>query len=135
MQRNARNVSRQKILAYINEYWANHHISPTVREISNATGISSTSTIHGHLQRMARDGLISLEPRVPRSICPLVTQDGTPRSDMSDLNLVMMKIDRPLTDDVESGVLVIRSTAGKVTEIYETHGIQRYGAAQQEQVV
>ena len=125
MQAGKRSPGRQKILSFIITYWGTRHLSPTVREISEGTGIRSTSTIQGHLQRITRDGLISMDPRTPRSICPLVNEDGSRRDDaVPQSNCIMMEIDRPLAEDCSSGVLVIRSTDGKVTEIYETEHIR-----------
>ena len=126
MQAGKRTPGRQKILSFIIGYWGTRHISPTIREISEGTGIRSTSTIHGHLKRMARDGLISRQPDKPRSICPLVNTDGSPRKmSLPHANCIMMEIDKSLAKDCSSGVLVIKDSAGKVTEIYETQSIKR----------
>ena len=129
MPKAGRTPGRQKILSFIISYWGARHISPTVREISEGTVIRSTSTIHGHLQRMTRDGLICMDPRKPRSICPLVNADGTLQNPvLPQPNLILMEIDRPLAEDCASGVLVIRNTSGAVTEIYETDHIRRCAA-------
>lgn len=130
MPKAGRTPGRQKILSFIISYWGARHISPTVREISEGTGIRSTSTVHGHLQRMTRDGLISMDPRRSRSICPLVNADGSlPKSTLPQANLILMEIDRPLAEDCASGVLVVRNTDGAVTEIYETEHIRRCAAS------
>lgn len=41
---------------------------PTVREIGEAVGLASSSTVHSHLERMERDGLIRRDPKKPRAI-------------------------------------------------------------------
>ncbi len=50
--------SRQKILDYLNESAAGG-IMPTVREICEATGLKSTSTVHAHLKVLEENGYIS----------------------------------------------------------------------------
>lgn len=52
--------SRKKILDYINEASSNG-VPPTVREICNATGLKSTSTVHAHLKVLEEMGYISRE--------------------------------------------------------------------------
>lgn len=41
---------------------------PTVREICEAVGLSSTSTVHGHLSRLEKKGYIVKNPAKPRAI-------------------------------------------------------------------
>ena len=49
--------SRQKILDYLNEA-ASEEYTPTVREICEATGLRSTSTVHAHLKVLEEMGYI-----------------------------------------------------------------------------
>lgn len=62
--------TRIRILRFVNQFTALHGYRPTVREIGNAVGLKSTSTVSGHLQRLQRDGLLTLSPLKPRSIVP-----------------------------------------------------------------
>lgn len=41
---------------------------PSVREICNAVGLKSTSTVHGHLERLEKKGYIRRDPAKPRAI-------------------------------------------------------------------
>ncbi len=41
---------------------------PSVREIGNAVGLRSTSTVHGHLDRLEKLGYIRRDPTKPRAI-------------------------------------------------------------------
>ena len=41
---------------------------PSVREICEAVGLKSTSTVHGHLERLEKKGLIRRDPTKPRAI-------------------------------------------------------------------
>ena len=50
--------SRKKILDYLKEAYSNG-INPTVREICQATGLNSTSTVHAHLKVLEEMGYIS----------------------------------------------------------------------------
>lgn len=54
------NVIKQHIL--------NKGYPPSVREICEAVGLKSTSTVHGHLERLERKGLIRRDPTKPRAI-------------------------------------------------------------------
>ena len=51
------NIENQKrILSYIEKYSAEKGYPPTVREIGEAVGLNSPSTVHGYLKRLERDG-------------------------------------------------------------------------------
>jgi repressor LexA len=41
---------------------------PTIREIQLGVGLLSSSTVHGHIQRLANKGLITFNPSSPRTI-------------------------------------------------------------------
>ncbi|MFC6163810.1 MULTISPECIES: transcriptional repressor LexA [Lactiplantibacillus] len=41
---------------------------PTVREIGEAVNLSSTSTVHGHMARLEKKGLLEKDPTKPRAI-------------------------------------------------------------------
>jgi repressor LexA len=57
------------ILALIAEHVAEHGVSPSIRELTEATGVSSTSTVHHHLKTLEREGLIRPRPsRMARAI-------------------------------------------------------------------
>lgn len=54
------------VLNYIHKQVEDHGYPPTVREICSAVGLSSTSTVHGHISRLIEQGflqktLLSLE--------------------------------------------------------------------------
>lgn len=64
-----RNESRQiQVLRYIYEEITLHGYPPTVREIGQAVQLSSTSTVHGHLDRLQKKGFIKKDPTKPRTI-------------------------------------------------------------------
>lgn len=61
---------RTRILRFITAYTEKNGFCPSVREIGAAVGLKSTSTVYGHLQRMQRDGLLTVAPYKPRTIVP-----------------------------------------------------------------
>jgi SOS regulatory protein LexA len=68
--------SRQKqILSYIKDTLRVKGYPPSVREIGEAVGLSSSSTVHSHLSKLEEHGLIRRDPTKPRAIDVL---DDTP---------------------------------------------------------
>lgn len=63
-------TTSERILAFVNSFSQEHGYRPTIREIANAVGLKSTSTVHGHLQRLQQHGQLTLSPQKPRSIVP-----------------------------------------------------------------
>ena len=59
---------QQRILRAINEFAAEHGYPPSVREIGERVGLSSSSTIHAHLKALEKRGLISRDPTKPRAM-------------------------------------------------------------------
>lgn len=56
------------ILRFIHEQVEAKGYPPTVREIGEAVNLSSTSTVHGHLSRLEKKGLLQRDPTKPRAI-------------------------------------------------------------------
>lgn len=57
-----------EILRYIYETVEDRGFPPTVREICAAVNLSSTSTVHGHLSRLERKGLLIKDATKPRAL-------------------------------------------------------------------
>ncbi|OJF95199.1 transcriptional repressor LexA [Alkalibacterium sp. 20] len=57
-----------EILNFIHKQVKKKGYPPTVREIGEATALSSTSTVHGHLARLEKNGYIIRDPSKPRAI-------------------------------------------------------------------
>lgn len=68
---------QQAILAFIKEEVRSKGYPPSVREIGEAVGLASSSTVHGHLARLESKGLIRRDPTKPRAIEVLDTQDDS----------------------------------------------------------
>ena len=62
-------TARQKqILTYIKEMLRSKGYPPSVREIGQAVGLSSSSTVHNHLSKLEEMGIIRRDPTKPRAI-------------------------------------------------------------------
>lgn len=59
---------QQEILEYIKTEVRKKGYPPSVREIGEAVGLASSSTVHGHLSRLEKKGLIRRDPTKPRAI-------------------------------------------------------------------
>lgn len=63
-----RGDTQTKILSYIQEVIETRGYPPSVREIGEAVGLRSTSTVHGHLTRLEKKGLLHRDAMKPRAI-------------------------------------------------------------------
>src|SRR5215472_1765334 len=59
---------QQRILDVIRAFTTEHGYPPSVREIGERVGLSSSSTIHAHLKALEKRGLISRDPTKPRAL-------------------------------------------------------------------
>lgn len=59
---------QQAILNFIKNEVKDKGYPPSVREIGEAVGLASSSTVHGHLERLEKKGLIRRDPTKPRAI-------------------------------------------------------------------
>jgi repressor LexA len=59
---------QQEIWQFLAEYVDTHGYPPTVREIGDAVGLASPSTVHAHLANLERAGLLRRDPTKPRAI-------------------------------------------------------------------
>lgn len=59
---------QQSILDYIKAEVRQKGYPPSVREIAEAVGLASSSTVHGHLSRLEKKGFIRRDPTKPRAI-------------------------------------------------------------------
>ena len=59
---------QQEIWGFLVEYVDGHGYPPTVREIGEAVGLASPSTVHAHLANLERAGLLKRDPTKPRAL-------------------------------------------------------------------
>lgn len=63
-----RNNKQNEVYDYIKKHIIEKGFPPSVREICVGVGLSSTSTVHGHLQRLEKKGMIRRDLTKPRAI-------------------------------------------------------------------
>lgn len=68
---------QSQIYSFLLEFTRAKGYPPSVREICQAVSLKSTSTVHGHLKRLEKKGLIYRDPTKPRAleIVELSTED------------------------------------------------------------
>ncbi|MCL6516549.1 transcriptional repressor LexA [Alicyclobacillus sp.] len=92
---------QQAILEFIRKTVREKGYPPSVREIGEAVGLASSSTVHGHLERLQAKGYLRRDPTKPRAIELLDAQE----SDAAPA---------PVRSDVPAGV-VFAPVVGRVT--------------------
>jgi repressor LexA len=103
---------QQQILDFIKQEVKLKGYPPSVREIGEAVGLASSSTVHGHLERLEQKGLLRRDPTKPRAI------------EILDLD---METDVP-QNQIERSV-ILAPVIGKVTAgmpITATENIEEY---------
>jgi repressor LexA len=78
---------QQEIWTFLTEYVDRHGYPPTVREIGEAVGLASPSTVHAHLANLERAGLLRRDPTKPRAL-ELNRDTGPATATMPKLPLV-----------------------------------------------
>lgn len=94
MPRHPNGDTQQRILDYIENYIEVNGFPPSVREIGQAVDLKSTSTVHGHLNRLEKKGLLHRKAMKPRTID--VTREDRPQ---------MQKV--PILGKVAAGVPIL----------------------------
>ncbi|HJR91620.1 MAG TPA: transcriptional repressor LexA [Acidimicrobiia bacterium] len=83
---------QRQVLEYIRATVAARGYPPSVREIGEAIGLSSPSTVHSHLSALVKAGAIRRDPSKPRAIEVLADAPASPpaaeRDDLRDVPLV-----------------------------------------------
>ncbi|MEK4843052.1 transcriptional repressor LexA [Staphylococcus sp. FSL W8-0271] len=67
---------QNEIFEYIKQTVHSKGYPPSVREIGEAVGLASSSTVHGHLSRLEEKGYIKRDPTKPRAIEIVTEQLG-----------------------------------------------------------
>jgi repressor LexA len=63
---------QREIFDFVKTYVGEHGYPPTVRDIGQAIGLTSSSTVHAHLGNLEKLGLLRRDPTKPRAIEVLV---------------------------------------------------------------
>ena len=67
---------QRRILDFIKKEIREKGYPPSVREICKAVGLKSTSTVHGHLRRLEKNGVLYKDPTKPRAIRVLDNEES-----------------------------------------------------------
>lgn len=96
-----RNDTQEKILRYIQFMIDTRGYPPSVREIGEAVGLKSTSTVHGHLTRLEKRGLLHRDAMKPRAMG--LSESVKTRNDMLPENLLQI----PIVGNVAAGIPIL----------------------------
>ena len=107
------NVSKRQLEAYeyICSYTREHGFPPSVREIGQAIGLSSPSTVHSHLKKLEEAGYVRRDPNKPRTI-EICGPGWDPVSTTSGIATVSQNLDEncvclPLVGRVAAGTPIL----------------------------
>lgn len=59
---------QQAVLAFVHEHLELHNYPPSVREIGDAVGLASPSSVHAHLNTLEEKGYLRRDPTKPRAL-------------------------------------------------------------------
>jgi repressor LexA len=79
---------QRQILDFLTSYVDAHGYPPTVREIGEAVGLASPSTVHAHLANLERAGFLKRDPTKPRAIELRREPKAAPAPDVHKLPLI-----------------------------------------------
>src|SRR5919202_6967028 len=69
---------QRRILEVIRDAVADRGYPPSIREIGDAVGLTSTSSVHSQLEALQRKGLIRRDPTKPRAIVVSGSEEPLP---------------------------------------------------------
>lgn len=103
MARNAKQLTprQRQILNFIDEQMQERGYPPSVREIGEAVGLTSPSTVHSHLASLQRLGYLKRDPTKPRAIEVHYDRNSGVAMERRPVNYV------PLVGDVAAGTDVL----------------------------
>lgn len=97
-EKNGLTDRQQHIMNFIKKQIRESGYPPSVREIGQAVGLKSSSTVHAHLVNLEEMGLLKRDPAKPRTVIP-VEQGG--------LTLVSDTVFLPLVGTVAAGTPIL----------------------------
>ncbi|NLM35212.1 MAG: transcriptional repressor LexA [Clostridiales bacterium] len=77
---------QREVYEFLKKYSQEKGYPPAVREICEAVGLSSTSTVHGHLKRLEKKGLIKRDATKPRAL--EIVEFANRKKEMIDIPIV-----------------------------------------------
>lgn len=94
-----------KVLEYVKECIRRDGYAPSVRDICKALGLKSTSTVHGYLARLQRNGLIHKATLKPRTIT--IVGDERYRNEDKPFYSSKEMVDVPIVGKVTAGMPIL----------------------------
>ena len=79
---------QQEILTFIQRHSDAHGYPPSVREIGQALGLTSSSTVHSHLSALEKKGYLRRDPSKPRALEILKEEHEVPAKKVISLPVV-----------------------------------------------
>ena len=77
---------QSEIYKFLKTYTESKGYPPSVREICEAVSLRSTSTVHGHLKRLEKKGMIKRDPSKPRAL--EIAELSAPKKEMINIPIV-----------------------------------------------
>lgn len=77
---------QKEVYEFLKQYTEAKGYPPSVREICEAVELKSTSTVHGHLKRLEKKGLIKRDPTKPRAL--EIAEFATTRKELIDIPIL-----------------------------------------------
>lgn len=106
-----RGDTQDRIYEFIKQTIEMKGYPPSVREICDAVHLSSTSTVHGHLARLEKRGLIRRDPTKPRAI-EVIEQTGARGKVVPVVGRVPAGQPALAVEDIEDYIMVPRELTG-----------------------
>jgi repressor LexA len=94
---------QREILEFVNSHVDANGYPPTVREIGQAVGLTSPSTVHAHLARLESSGLIRRDPTKPRALEVIEGGRARERAAVAAVAAPSRSTMLPLMGDVAAG--------------------------------
>jgi repressor LexA len=115
---------QQRILDVIRDFTAEMGYPPSVREIGERVGLSSSSTVQSHLKTLERHGLLRRDPTKPRALVPadMVLRAVPPADDRPESIAV------PIIGRVAAGVPITAAENLEDTFVLPASFVKRSGA-------
>ncbi|MDB5028580.1 MAG: SOS-response transcriptional repressor, LexA [Candidatus Eremiobacteraeota bacterium] len=88
MAERATTEKQQRILSVIRQFTSERGFPPSVREIGERVGLSSSSTVQSHLKTLERRGLLKRDPTKPRALVATRDEDDVERVESATLPLL-----------------------------------------------
>jgi repressor LexA len=92
---------QREVYEYVVSYVDSHGYPPTVREIGEAVGLASPSTVHAHLANLERAGYLRRDPTKPRAL-ELMKRERTAGATVSVADVGEVRV-LPLVGEIAAG--------------------------------